>query len=414
MRYVVERACGLDVHEAQITACILSGREAEPKPVLREFGTVRQDLIKLHDWLAEQGVTHVAMEATGVYWMPVYAMLEAQFDVTVANAKRIKNVPGRKTDVCDAVWIATLMRYGLLQKSFIPSAPIRELRDLVRYRQVLIDQRTAERNRLLKVLEQAGIKISTFVSDPFGVSGMKMIRALAEGTLMPEEMANMARGRLRSKVPQLCLALEGSLAPHQRLMLEIQIGRLDEADKCLKKVQVAIDERVKPYARQIEMMCAIPGVEQTAAIRILAEIGDDLSSFPTDANLASWAGVCPGNNRSAGKNRGGRRRSGNPHLQSILVESAWAACRKKGSYLKSKYYRLKARRGGKRAAMAIGRKILCAIYRVVTTGEPYQDLGENYIDPKAKDNAISRHLGALRALGVDVVIKQPNSERSAP
>lgn len=336
MRYVVERACGLDVHEAQTTACILSGKQAEPKPVLREFGTVRQDLVKLRDWLAEQGVTHVAMEATGVYWMPVYAMLEAQFDVTVANAKRIKNAPGRKTDACDAVWIATLMRHGLLQKSFIPSAPIRELRDLVRYRQVLVDQRTAERNRLQKVLKQAGIKLSTFVSDPFGVSGMEMIRALAEGTMGPEEMANMARGRLRSKVPQLCLALEGSLAPHQRLMLEIQIGRLDEAEACLKKLQSAIDERVAPYARHIELMCEIPGVDKTAAIRIQAEIGDDLAAFPTAANLASWAGVCPGNNRSAGKNRGGRRRSGNPHLQSILVECAWGAC-KKNSYLRTKY-----------------------------------------------------------------------------
>lgn len=402
MELVVTMACGLDVHQAQVTACVLCGEGRRARKLIRQFSTVKQGLEELRAWMAEQGVTHVAMEGTGVYWMPVYALLEGHFDLTVCNAKHIKKVPGRKTDVCDAEWIAQLLRHGLLRKSFVPAAPIRELRDLVRYRETLVQQRSNERNRLLKVLEQAGVKISTFVSDPFGVSGTEMIRAMAVGKLSPEQMARMARGTLRSKMPQLTLALDGMLAEHHRLLLGLQLDRLDHIERSLGKLQVAIDSRLQPYRTQLDLMCAIPGVERTAAIRILAEVGSDMSAFATPSRLASWAGVCPGNNQSAGKSRGGRRRSGNPHLQSILVEAAWSACRKKHSYFKSNYYRLKARRGGKRAAMAIGRKILCAIHRTLTTGEPYKDLGEAYIDPRARHAAAARHLHALRSLGYGI------------
>jgi len=419
MDLVVATACGLDVHQPQVTACVLTGKGTRPKKFIREFSAVKEGLQQLTAWLKELGVTHVAMEGTGVYWMPVYALLEGLFDLTVCNAKHIKQVPGRKTDVCDAHWIALLLRHGLLRKSFVPPAPIRELRDLVRYREKLVQQRSNERNRLLKVLEQAGVKISTFVSDPFGVSGMAMIRALREGKLTPAQMAGMARGRLRSKQPQLTLALDGMLAEHHRLLLSLQLSRLDNIEQSLNTLQAAIDERLEPYRTQLQLLCTIPGVDSTAAMRILAEIGPDVSSFATPSRLASWAGVCPGNNQSAGKRRGGRRRSGNPHLQSTLVESAWAACRKKGSYLRIKYHRLKARRGGRRAAMAIGHKILLAVHRVLTTGQPYQDLGEAYIDPKHRRHAADRLLGRLHGLGYDIqglvdrMSQQPQPEASA-
>lgn len=402
MELVVTKACGLDVHQAQVTACVLSGEGTRPHKLIQQFSTVKEGLEELRAWIAEQGVTHVAMEGTGVYWMPVYVLLEGRFDLTVCNAKHIKKVPGRKTDACDAEWIATLLRYGLLRKSFVPPAPIRELRDLVRYRETLVQQRSNERNRLLKVLEQAGVKISTFVSDPFGVSGTEMIRALAEGKLSPEQMARMARGKLRSKMPQLTLALDGMLAEHHRLLLGLQLDRLDHLEQSLDKLQAAIDSRVQPYRAQLDLMCTIPGVDRTAAIRILAEVGSDMSTFATPSRLASWAGVCPGNNQSAGKSRGGRHRSGNPHLQSTLVECAWAACRKKHSYLRAKYYRLKARCGGRRAAMAIGHKILNAVHRVLTTGEPYKDLGEAYLDPNHRRHAVDRLVGRLHALGYDI------------
>jgi transposase len=402
METLIERAAGLDVHQATVVACVvIEERGARTKRETRTFGTVRQGLEQLRDWLEASGITHVAMEGTGVYWMPVYAVLEDYFDVAVVNARHIKKVPGRKTDVSDAAWLADLLRKGMLRKSFVPPKEIRPIRDVSRYRRMLVQSETAEKNRILKLLETVGIKLATFASDVFGKSGMAMLRAIAEGTSAAEAIAQLARGRLRAKLPQLQRALDTVVADHHRMMLHDQLSRLDRTAEDIARYDRLLADMVTPYMQDISLLCTITGIQRTAATEIFAEVGPDLSTFPDDAHFSSWAGMCPGHNESAGKKGRTRRRRGNPYLQSILVECALAATRKKGSYHKEKHHRLKARRGAMRALFATAHALARAVYRVLIRKQPYRDLGAGYLDAKNKPAVARRLLDRLLALGYD-------------
>jgi transposase len=328
---IIETCCGLDVHQANVVACLLTGKANEkPRKQIRSFRTITRDLRAMCEWLRAAGCTHVAMESTGVYWKPVYAVLEGGFELVVGNAHHIRNVPGRKTDVKDSEWLADLMRHGLIRKSFVPPKPMRELRDLLRYRRKLAESGASERNRLLAVLETANIKLANVASDVFGVSGRRMIEALVEGTSSPDQIAQLAKGLLRKKLAELQLALEGSVQPHHRFLLDMQLRRIKNVDDELALLDKYIDEKLEPYRAQHDLLMTIPGVSWLVATVIIAEIGVDMTVFPTVRHLAAWAGVSPGNNESAGKRKGGKARRGNVYLKTILVGAATSAARVKG------------------------------------------------------------------------------------
>jgi transposase len=406
MEPIIERCGGVDIGQAVVVACILVGEaHQKPRKELRTFRTVTKELLDMRDWFLAEGVTQVGMESTGVYWKPVYTILEADFEVIVGNAQHIKNVPGRKTDVKDAEWITDLVRHGLIAKSFVPPRDIRVLRDLVRYRRKVVESRTSERNRLLKLLETANIKLSSVATDVFGASGMAMLRALLEGTATPREMAQLAKGRLRNKIDDLELALEGRLDSDHRFLLGLQLSRLEQVESDIAKVDERIDERLKPYEDQHTRLMQIPGVDRVVGATLIAEMGVDMRVFHSDKHLAAWAGVSPGSNESAGRRKSTRVRKGNIHLKTALVEAGNAASRKKGSYLKTKFHRLKARRGHKRAAMAIGHKILIFAYHMLSKGLDYKELGEAYLDHLDKTKVARTLIRRLKGLGYDVEVK---------
>jgi transposase len=403
MEPIVERCCGLDVHQANVVACLLVGKpHQKPRKEVRTFRTITRELHALRDWLLAEGCTHVAMESTGVYWKPVYAVLEGSFELVVGNSHHIKNVPGRKTDVKDSEWIADLLRHGLIARSFVPPKPIRELRDLLRYRRKLVEGGASERNRLLGVLETANIKLSSVASDVFGVSGTRMLEALIEGKATPQEMAQLARGRLRTKLEELQLALEGSVEEHHRFLLAMQLRRLKAVEEETQELDRRIDEKLEPYRAQHKLLMTIPGVNWHVAAVLIAELGVDMAVFLSVYHLAAWAGLCPGNNESAGKRKNGKARRGNVHLKTALVGAAVSAARAKGTYLKDKYHRLKARRGPLRAAVAIAHKILVASYHILSTGTSYQELGEAYLDHLDKTRTAGNLVRRLERLGYNV------------
>jgi transposase len=406
MEILVERACGLDVHQATVVACVLTGEPgSRPKKEIRTFGTCLRDLEELRDWLTDQAVTHVAMESTGVYWKPVYTVLEGSFELVVGNAFHIKNVPGRKTDAKDSEWIADLLRHGLIAKSFVPPKPIRELRELMRYRRKVLNARSGERNRLLRLLETANIKVSSVASNVFGKSGMAMLEAIARGECSGEVLAELAQGLLKKKREQLAMALEGHVEEHHRFLLRVQLDRMRGLDASLRTLDEYIDAKMAPYQRYQQALEEIPGVGSTTARALIAEIGVDMSVFGSDHRLAAWAGMCPGNNESGGKRLGGSARKGNLHVRYALVEASRGAIRKKDSYFRDKYYRLKARRGGKRAALAIAHKMLVVAYHVINDGYPYRELGGGYLDSIHKART-SRHLvRRLEGLGFHVQVE---------
>jgi transposase len=408
MQTLVERGCGLDVHQATVVACLLMVlKNGQVQKQIRTFGTTTRELLALREWLLSQGCTHVAMESTGVYWKPVYAVLEGgALEIVVANAQHVKKVPGRKTDVKDAEWIADLLSHGLLRSSFVPPKPIRELRDLTRYRRKLVESQAAERNRLQKLLETANIKLASVASDVFGVSGRLMLRALIEGKATPPEMAGLARGLLRKKIPELELALEGRLEEHHRFLLRLQLDRLEAAEKDLAVLEQRIEDQLKPYAAQLALLQEIPGVDWTLAAVIIAELGVDMSVFGSVSQLASWAGVCPGNNESAGKRKSSRIPKGNVYLKTALVEAANSAAKAKGTYLRDKFYRLKARRGYKRAAVAVAHKILVAIYHMLSHQVSYNELGDLYLDRLNKHHLTRNLVHRLERLGYTVTLEQ--------
>lgn len=375
MDAILEHCCGIDVHKKKLTACLLSGTlSRKPKVTVKTFSTMTFDLLKLKDRLEREGCTH-AIESTGVYWKPVFNIIEESMTVILANARDIKNVPGRKTDVKDSQWIAQLLRCGLVKASFIPPKPIRELRDLTRYRKKLIGHLSSEKNRVQKVLEDCNIKLSSVATDIFGVSGMLMINALLNGNSDAEEMADMAKGCLRNKIKELEKALVGCVSDHHRFMIRQSLDHIRYLNRNIAEIGEHIDQCMEPYRDALELLDEIPGVKKKAAESIIAEIGTDMSIFPSHGHLSSWAGMSPGNNESAGKRRSGRTTHGNKWLRATLVESAWAASRTKGTYLKSRYHRLTARRGKKRASVAIGHSILVAVYHMLRYNYHYHELG---------------------------------------
>jgi transposase len=408
MDRVVERCCGLDVHKASVTACVRVPAESgsPPQQEVREFATTTQGLLQLRDWLASFEIELVGMEATGVYWKPIYYLLEDDFELWLLNARHLKNVPGRKTDVKDAEWICQLVEHGLVHPSFVPPKEIRELRNLTRYRKAQIEERTREVQRLDKVLQDAGIKLSCVASRVLGVSGRAMLDALIEGTTDPEVLAELARGKLRSKLPALRDALEGRFSPHHALMVSKILAHIDYLDESIMELSVEIERGIAPFSEKVELLDTIPGVNCKLAETIIAEIGADMSQFPTHRHLASWAGMCPGNEESAGKRRSGKTRKGSKWLRNALIEAARAAARSRGTYLAAQYARLKARRGSKKAAVAVGHSILVICYHVLEREVPYEELGEDYFHRQRSSEAYAKRLvRQLERLGHKVALE---------
>ena len=400
--------CGLDVHKKSVSACVRRvGTGGAIRREVRAFGTMTAELLTMADWLAEERVTHVAMESTGVFWKPIYNLLEGRFEVLLVNAQHIKRVPGRKTDVKDCEWIAQLLQYGLLQGSFVPERPQRELRDLTRHRAQLVAEKTRIANRIHKTLEDANIKLGAVATDILGVSGRQMLEALAGGEDDPTKLAELARQRLRAKIPQLRLALQGQLREHHRFMLRALLDHLTQLEELIARFNQRIEELMAPFAEAMQRLHAIPGVDRRTAENVLAEIGSDLGQFPTAEQLASWAGICPGSHESAGKRKSGKINKGNRWLRQALVQAAWAASRAKDSYLCAQYRRLAGRRGKKRALIAIGHTLLVVCYHVLKHRVPYQDLGSDYFDRLHADRLRRYFLRRLESLGYQVTL-HPN------
>jgi transposase len=406
IKVVYPNCAGLDVHKKFVTVCRLTvDKQSQAQKELRQYSTMTADLQALADWLAEGGVTHVAMESTGVYWQPINNILEGRFEVFLVNAQAVKRMPGRKTDLKDAEWLATLMQHGLLQRSFIPDRQQRELRELARYRLSLVQERSRFANRLQKVLEDTNIKLSAVATDMQGVSAQAMLRALIEGETDPNVLASMAKGRMRKKQDELARALVGKLTEHHRFMLSQLLDQLDVLDQQIAKIEGRIEEQLAqmpPFQSAVTLLDTLPGVDRQLAIMIVAEIGIDMSRFPSDRHLTAWAGVAPGNNETGGKQRSGKSRKGNKYLRRALVLAAWGAVRSRANYLRSMYYRLASRRGKPRAAMAVGRTILQAAYHMLLRGEPYNELGADYLDQLDRERTAKRLLKRLDNLGYDI------------
>jgi transposase len=400
MDVVYSHCCGLDVHKREMVACVVTpGTDGEPVRTIRAFGTMTADILVLADWLVAAGCTHLAMESTGVYWKPIWNLLEGQVELVLVNARHVKAVPGRKTDVRDCEWLADLLRHGLLTGSFVPDRAQRELRELTRYRTSLVRERTAETNRLQKTLEGANIKLASVATDILGKSGRAMLSALVTGEVDGAELAQLAHGRLREKLVQLELALAGDFGPHQRFLVAQQLAHIDFLDVAIARVSAEIAERVRPDADAIGRLDTIPGVGRTVAEALVAEIGADMERFPTAKHLASWAGLCPGNHESAGNRRSGRTRKGSPWLRACLVQAAHAAARTKGTYLAAQYRRLAARRGRAKAAIAVAHSILIIAYHLLMEGTVYRDLGANYFDERERQVVERRLVHRLQGLG---------------
>lgn len=403
MDVLYERCAGLDVHKKTVVACVLrSGPAGTVVRQTRTFGTMMDDLERLRSWLQEEGCSHVSMEATGVYWKPVFNVLEEHFELVVVNAEHVHQVPGRKTDVKDAEWLADLLRHGLLQGSFIPDRPWRELRELARFRTALIQDRARAVNRLQKTLEGANIKLASVLTDITGVSGQRILKALLRGENDPEVLAGLAHGRLQPKREALERALLGHLSGPLQFLVGQQLAQIEVLDSQIAACDRELEERLLPFAPILDQLDLIPGVGPRTAQTILVEIGPDMAQFATARHLASWAGICPGNKASGGKSRPAKTRKGNPWLKRALTEAGWAASRSKHSYLASLYRRMAARKGRKRAVVAVGHAILIIVYYMLSRGVPYQDLGEAYFDERDREGARRSAVRRLQALGYEV------------
>lgn len=405
MEVLYEQCCGLDVHEATVVACVRHrGGRGRRAGEVRTFGTTTPELLQLVDWLAEEKVSHVAMESTGVLWKPVFNLLEGSFEVLLVNARHIKAVPGRKTDVKDCEWLAQLLEHGLLRASFIPPQPIRELRDLTRYRRVLIEQRASEVNRVWKLLESANIKLGLVATDILGASGKAMLRALLAGERDGVVLAELAKGTLRQKRARLAEAMTGRFTGHHAVLLGELLEHIEYLEAAIERVSQRIVAALQPYASQVECLQSIPGVNRVAAETIIAEIGLDMTRFPTAAHLASWAGICPGNQESAGKRKTGRTRPGNRWLKTVLTECGWGAGRARQTYFGALYARLSHRRGRKKAVLAVGHSILVAVYHMLRDGVLYRDLGPDHFDRLARERLTRHYIRRLEQLGHRVTL----------
>lgn len=408
MDVLVERCCGLDVHQKTVVACVLTpGRGSKTQRVIRTFRTVTAELDQLREWLLEQGVTHVAMESTGVYWMPVYAVLDTgELEIVVGNAAHIRNVPGRKTDVKDSEWIAHLVRHGMIRPSLIPTPMMRRLREYTRARRTLVNERAAIRNRILRLLETANIKLASFATDVFGVSGTLMLDALIDGKKSPQEMAAMAKGRLRKKRPDLELALRGHVEEHHQFMLRVHRDRIAEIDKTISVLDGRIDEELVPVRSIVDRLVKIPGIDRVIAATLVAELGTDMKYFPTHSHAAAWAGVAPGSRRSAGKRTGKEpARHGNVYLRTALTQAAVCASRNKGTHFREKYLRVKRRRGSGRAIMATAHSILIAVYQMLKHSADYQERGPRDLSEAEKGHLARRLARRIKQLGFEVDLR---------
>jgi transposase len=406
MEQLIERCCGLDVHRDTVASCVrVPGPKGKRQQEVRTFGTTTAELLALRDWLEAHGVTHVAMESTGVYWKPVFYVLEEAFTCLLVNAAHIKQVPGRKTDVKDCVWIAQCLECGLLRGSFVPPAPIRELRDLTRHRRVLIEERTRAANRLHKLLQDAGIKLASVATNILGVSGRVMLEALVHGTTDPEVLADLARGRLRKKLPALREALAGRFRPHHAFLVSQLLAHMDYLEEAISAVSTEVEGRLAPFAQHLTHLDTIPGIDRRTAEVLIAELGVDMSYFPSEHHLASWAAICPGNNESAGKHRSGRTRRGNRWLRTALVEAAWAGIRVEGSALGARYRRVMRHRGHKKAVVAVAHAMLRTVYHLLAEGTTYREPGADYYDRRHAERVRRRAIQLLERQGYRVILE---------
>jgi transposase len=402
METLHERCSGLDVHKDTVVASvrIASGRTAHRE--VRSFSTTTSGLLQLHDWLQESGVTHVAMEATGIYWKPVWHLLEGSFELVLANASHIKAVPGRKTDMNDATWIADLVAHGLIRASFVPPTPIQELRDLTRLRKQLVQEKNRHVQRIQKVLQDANMKVDSYVSDLLGKSGRAVLDALVEGHTSPDVLVSLTTGRLKASKNELREAFRGRVTRHHRFLLQLHLRQIDQIDRSIEELEAQARQAIEPFRHHVDQLTAMPGISVTTAHVILAEIGSDMSVFPSAAHLLSWAGMCPRSDESAGKRRSTRLRHGAPWLKSTLVQAAWSAARKKGSYFRALFGRLKSRRGAKKAIIAVAASMLTTAYHLLRDGSAYQDLGPLHFDQLHRDRTAKNLVRRLQALGFDV------------
>jgi len=405
MEVLHAHCAGLDLHKDWVVACVRHMVDGKVTTNVKTFRTTTQELMSLSDWLSAAGVTHIAMEATGVYWKPVWHILsDSEFELVLANAAHVKNVPGRKTDVNDATWLADLMAHGLIRPSFVPDEPTQQMRDLLRTRKQFVREGTGHTQRIQKTLEDANIKLDSVISNIVGLSGRRMVEALIDGQTDPETLAALADGRLKATPAELEAALRGRVTAHHRFLLRLHLDQLDALDAAIARIDQEIDGRVEPFRVAIELLSTIPGVSSLSAEVIVSEIGIDMSRFRTEDNLISWAGLCSKNDESAGKRRSKRMKKGAPWLKTTLIQCAWAATRTKGTYLHAQYLRLRSRRGPKIAIGGVAASILTAAYHMLKNGTVYQDLGANHFDNRAKGKQVLQLLNRLRNLGFAVQI----------
>jgi len=405
MELLHPHCAGLDLHKETVVACVRHMADGKVTTDVKSFQTTTHELMELSDWLSSQGVTHIAMEATGVYWKPVWHILsDGEFALILANAAHVKNVPGRKTDVNDAVWLADLMAHGLIRASFVPDEPTQQMRDLLRTRKQFVRERSSHTQRIQKTLEDANIKLDSVITDIVGLSGRRMIEALIGGETDPEALAALAHGRIRATKAELEAALRGRVTAHHRFMLRIHLNHLDALNTTIADIDKEVDGNVEPFRVAIEMLTTIPGVSSLAAEVMVSEIGIDMSRFKTEGHLISWAGLCPKNDESAGKRRSNRMKKGAPWLKTTLIQCAWAASRTKASYLQAQYLRIRSRRGPKKAIGAVAASILTAAYHMLKDGTLYQDLGASHFDNRDKGKQALRLVNRLQSLGFTVQI----------
>lgn len=405
MEVYVDRGAGIDVHKDSVTVCVMTTEGREVVKTRQRFTTFHDDLVAMREWLLEMGVTHAAMEATGEYWKPVYEVLEGAVELVVANAQHVKNVPGRKTDPKDADWLARLLRHGLLQPSFVPPPPIRDLRDLTRLRRKTIEMDARVRNRAQKVLEASGIKLGSVVTDVFGATGHAILEQLADNKTDPVVLAELAKGSLKKKKPEIIRALQGSFTAHDAALLKHQLIVHEQLQQRRTAIELQLANSVTPYEELISRLDQIPGINRDAAIEILGELGTDMSPWAEHRRLAAWSGLCPGNHESAGKRKNVGARKGNPFLKCTLVQVATAAVKTKGTFYQAKFFRLSKRRGYKRAIVAIAHAILIAIYHMIKDGTPYRELGAVIFDQRSAESKTKSLVTQLEKLGYAVELR---------
>ncbi len=405
MEVLYPHCAGLDVHKETVVACVRHMVDGTVKREVRTFDTTTTGLLALADWLASEDCTHVAMEATGVYWKPVWHVLsDGDFGLLLANAKHVKNVPGRKTDVNDATWLADLLAHGLIRGSFVPDADTQVLRNLLRTRKQLVRERSSHVQRLQKTLEDANIKLNSVISDLIGVTGRAMLAALIAGETDPGKLAALAHPRIKALPEQLREALRGRIMKHHRFLLRLHLQQIDALDAAVSEIDREVNERIEPFRTAVELLITIPGISELSAQIITAEIGKDMSRFASAAHLISWAGLCPKNDESAGKRRSTRMRKGAPWLKTTLIQCAWAGARKKGSYIHAQFHRIRSRRGAKKAIAAVAASILTVVYHMLKDGTCYHDLGPDHFDRRAKITQTKRLVARLQNLGYAVQI----------